>query len=97
SKDGTRVPMFITARKGVKLDSTNPTLLYSYGGFNISMTPGFGVARLVWLDKGGIYAQPSIRGGSEYGEEWHKAGTKERKQNVFDDFIGAAEYLIKQG
>jgi prolyl oligopeptidase len=97
SKDGTRVPMFVTARKGIKLDGNNPTLLYSYGGFNISMTPAFSVGNAVWLERGGVYAQPSIRGGSEYGEDWHKAGTKERKQNVFDDFIGAAEYLIKEG
>jgi prolyl oligopeptidase len=96
SKDGTRVPMFITHKKGLKLDGSNPTLLYSYGGFNVPMTPGFSVSNLVWLEMGGIYAQPSIRGGSEYGEEWWKAGTKLQKQNVFDDFIGAAEYLVKE-
>ncbi len=96
SKDGTKIPMFITYKKGLKLDGTNPTLLYSYGGFSISMTPGFSVQNLVWLEMGGIYAQPSIRGGGEYGEEWHLAGTKLHKQNVFDDFIGAAEYLIKE-
>ena len=96
SKDGTRVPMFITHKKGLKLDGTNPTLLYSYGGFNNPMTPGFSVSNLVWLEMGGIYAQPSIRGGSEYGEAWWKAGTKLQKQNVFDDFIGAAEYLVKE-
>ena len=97
SKDGkTRVPMFITHKKGLKLDGNNPTLLYSYGGFNIPMTPGFSVSNLVWMEMGGIYAQPSIRGGSEYGEEWWKAGTKLQKQNVFDDFIAAAEYLIRE-
>lgn len=96
SKDGTKVPMFITHKKGLRLDGSNPTLLYSYGGFNVPMTPGFSVSNLVWLEMGGIYAQPSIRGGSEYGETWWKAGTKLQKQNVFDDFIGAAEYLIKE-
>ncbi|MCC5921698.1 MAG: prolyl oligopeptidase family serine peptidase [Cyclobacteriaceae bacterium] len=97
SKDGTKVPMFITHKKGLKMDGSNPTFLYSYGGFNISMTPGFSVARLVWLENGGIYAQPSIRGGGEYGEAWHKGGMKENKQNVFDDFIAAGEYLINEG
>jgi prolyl oligopeptidase len=96
SKDGTKVPMFVSHKKGLKMDGTNPTLLYSYGGFNISMTPGFSVSNLVWMEMGGIYAQPSIRGGSEYGETWHEQGTKLKKQNVFDDFIGAAEYLIKE-
>ncbi len=96
SKDGTKVPMFITHKKGLKLDGTNPTLLYSYGGFNVPMTPGFSVSNLVWLEMGGVFAQPSIRGGSEYGEAWWKAGTKLQKQNVFDDFIGAAEYLVKE-
>jgi prolyl oligopeptidase len=96
SKDGTKVPMFITHKKGLKLDGNNPTLLYSYGGFNVPMTPGFSVSNLVWLEMGGIYAQPSIRGGSEYGEEWWKAGTKLQKQNVFDDFIAAGEYLVKE-
>jgi prolyl oligopeptidase len=95
SKDGTRVPMFITHKKGLKLDGNNPTYLYAYGGFNISMTPGFSVGNLVWMEMGGVYAQPNLRGGGEYGEEWHKAGTKLRKQNVFDDFIAAAEWLIK--
>ena len=97
SKDGTRVPMFITYKKGLKLNGKNPTYLYSYGGFNIPMTPFFSTNLLVFMEKGGIYAQPSIRGGSEYGEQWHLAGTKMQKQNVFDDFIAAAEYLIREG
>ena len=95
SKDGTKVPMFITYKKGIKLDGTNPTLLYGYGGFSISLTPSFSIARLGWLEMGGIYAMPNLRGGGEYGEEWHKQGTKLQKQNVFDDFIGAAEWLIE--
>jgi prolyl oligopeptidase len=94
SKDGTRVPMFLTYKKGLKLDGQNPTLLYAYGGFDISLTPSFSVPNLVWLEMGGIYAQPNLRGGGEYGEEWHLAGTKAHKQNVFDDFIAAAEWLI---
>jgi prolyl oligopeptidase len=94
SKDGTRVPMFITAKKGLKLDGQNPVLLYAYGGFNISMTPAFSVGNAVWLEMGGVYAQPNLRGGGEYGEEWHQAGTLLRKQNVFDDFIAAAGWLI---
>jgi prolyl oligopeptidase len=94
SKDGTRVPMFLTYKKGLKLDGQNPTLLYGYGGFDISLTPSFSVPTVVWLEMGGIYAQPNLRGGGEYGEEWHLAGTKGRKQNVFDDFIAAAEWLI---
>lgn len=89
--------MFIVHKKGLKLDGSNPTFLYSYGGFDISMRPGFSAARLAWLEQGGIYAQPSIRGGGEYGQAWHEGGMKTQKQNVFDDFIGAAEYLIKEG
>ena len=95
SKDGTKVPMFITHKKGIKLDGTNPTLLYGYGGFSISLSPSFSIARIGWLEMGGIYAMPNLRGGGEYGEDWHKQGTKLRKQNVFDDFIGAAEWLIE--
>ena len=94
SKDGTKVPMFITYKKGLKLDGNNPTYLYGYGGFNVSMTPGFSVANMVWMEMGGVYAQPSLRGGGEYGEDWHQAGMKLKKQNVFDDFIAAAEWLI---
>jgi len=94
SKDGTRVPMFITSKKGLKLDGRNPTYLYGYGGFDISLTPNFSVANLVWLEMGGVYAVANLRGGGEYGEEWHQAGMKLKKQNVFDDFIAAAEWLI---
>ena len=94
SKDGTRVPMFLTYKKGLKLDGTNRVLLYAYGGFDISLTPNFSVPNLVWLEMGGVYAQPNLRGGGEYGEEWHLAGTKLQKQNVFDDFIAAGEWLI---
>jgi prolyl oligopeptidase len=94
SKDGTRVPMFITHKKGLKLNGQNPTYLYGYGGFNVSLTPAFSIANLVWMEMGGVYAQPNLRGGGEYGEEWHLAGTKSKKQNVFDDFIAAAEWLI---
>jgi prolyl oligopeptidase len=94
SKDGTRVPMFLTYKKGITLDGQNPTLLYAYGGFDISMTPAFSVPNVVWLEMGGVYAQPNLRGGGEYGEQWHLAGTKLKKQNVFDDFIAAAEWLI---
>jgi prolyl oligopeptidase len=97
SKDGTRIPMFITHRRGLKLDGTNPTYLYGYGGFAISLTPSFSVANLVWMEMGGVFAMPNLRGGNEYGEDWHQAGTKLRKQNVFDDFIGAAEFLIASG
>ena len=94
SKDGTRIPMFITYKRGLALDGSNPTLLYGYGGFSISLTPAFSVSNLVWMEMGGIYAVPNLRGGGEYGEEWHQAGTKLNKQNVFDDFIAAAEWLI---
>ena len=97
SKDGTRVPMFITHKKGLKLDGRNPVYLYGYGGFNIALGPGFSVTRIPFLEQGGIYAQVNLRGGSEYGEAWHLAGTKMQKQNVFDDFIAAAEYLISEG
>lgn len=94
SKDGTRVPMFLTYKKGLKKDGKNPTLLYGYGGFNITLNPGFSVMRIPFLERGGIYVMANLRGGNEYGEEWHLAGTKLQKQNVFDDFIAAAEYLI---
>lgn len=97
SKDGTRIPMFLTYKKGLKRDGKNPVYLYGYGGFNISLPPSFSATRIPFLENGGIYAQVNLRGGSEYGEEWHLAGTKMQKQNVFDDFIGAAEWLIKEG
>lgn len=97
SQDGTKVPMFITHKKGLELNGKNPTYLYAYGGFKVSLTPSFSTSRILWLENGGIYAQPNLRGGGEYGEEWHIAGTKMQKQNVFDDFIAAGEYLISEG
>ncbi len=96
-KDGVKIPMFIVHKKDLEPDGNNPAMLYSYGGFNISVTPGFRVTILPWLEQGGVYAQPCIRGGGEYGERWHKAGMKLNKQTVFDDFIAAAEYLISEG
>jgi prolyl oligopeptidase len=97
SKDGTRVPVFVTARRGVTLDGRNPTLMYAYGGFNVAMTPAFSPTTAAWLEMGGIYAVPNLRGGSEYGRAWHEAGMRERKQNVFDDFVAAAEFLVREG
>jgi prolyl oligopeptidase len=97
SKDGTRVPMFVTHRDDVVLDGTNPTLLTGYGGFNLSMTPGFSSLAAVWLEHGGVFAEASLRGGGEFGEAWHRDGMLDRKQHVFDDFIGAAEHLIAEG
>ncbi|MCH2489839.1 MAG: prolyl oligopeptidase family serine peptidase [Flavobacteriales bacterium] len=95
SKDGTKIPMIITHKKGLELDGNNPTILYGYGGFNISLTPNFSITNAVWMEQGGVYAVPNLRGGGEYGKDWHNAGIKMKKQNVFDDFIAAAEYLIE--
>ena len=97
SKDGTRIPMFVTHKRDLKLDGRNPTILHGYGGFNVSLTPDFSVPELAWLEKGGVYAMPNLRGGGEYGSEWHRAGRNPNKQNVFDDFIAAAEWLIANG
>src|SRR4029077_7033716 len=96
SKDGTSIPMFLSHRQGFRPDGTTPTLLYGYGGFNISLTPVFSVSRLQWMEMGGVFALANLRGGGEYGDAWHRAGTKLQKQNVFDDFIAAAEYLVKE-
>ena len=96
SKDGTKVPMIITHKKGLELNGKNPTILYGYGGFNVSLTPSFNTANAIWMEQGGVYAVPNLRGGGEYGKEWHDAGIKLKKQNVFDDFIAAAEYLIEE-
>ena len=95
SKDGTKVPMIITHKKGIKMDGNNPTILYGYGGFNVSQTPRFSITNAAWMEMGGIYAVANIRGGGEYGKEWHDAGIQTKKQNVFDDFIAAGEYLIE--
>jgi prolyl oligopeptidase len=97
SKDGTRIPMFVTHRRGLKLDGSNPTYLYGYGGFGVSLTPNFSPAHVVWMERGGVYAVANLRGGGEYGEEWHQAGSKLKKQNVFDDFLVASEWLIANG
>ena len=96
SKDGTKIPMLITHKKGIALDGKNPTILYGYGGFNVSLTPSFSISNAIWMEQGGVYATPNLRGGGEFGKKWHDAGTQFKKQNVFDDFIAAAEYLIKE-
>jgi prolyl oligopeptidase len=96
SKDGTKIPMLITHKKGIALDGKNPTILYGYGGFNVSLTPSFSISNAIWMEQGGIYAVPNLRGGGEFGKKWHDAGTQFKKQNVFDDFIAAAEYLIAE-
>src|SRR5690606_19215583 len=96
SKDGTRVPLFLVHKKGLPMNGNNPTILYGYGGFNISISPGFTTALIPWLEMGGVYAVANLRGGSEYGEKWHEAGMLQNKQNVFDDFIAAAEHLIRK-
>ncbi|MFK7831235.1 MAG: prolyl oligopeptidase family serine peptidase, partial [Congregibacter sp.] len=95
--DGTRIPMFLVHKAGITLDGSHPTYLYGYGGFNISITPAFSAANLAWVEQGGIFAQAVLRGGGEYGEEWHQAGMLEKKQNVFDDFIACARYLVRNG
>ena len=97
SKDGTKIPMFLTHKKGLVLNGENPVLLYGYGGFNVSLTPSFSPAMRMWIEEGGVYAVANLRGGGEFGEEWYKAGTLERKQNVFDDFAAAGEWLIAEG
>ena len=96
SKDGTSIPMFLTHRKGLKLTADHPVLLYGYGGFNVSLTPAFSPSMRMWVESGGVYAVANLRGGGEFGDDWYNAGTLERKQNVFDDFIAAAEWLIQQ-
>ena len=96
SEDGTKVPMIITHKKGIEYDGKNPTILYGYGGFNISLRPSFSITNAIWMEQGGVYAVPNLRGGGEYGKNWHNAGIQQKKQNVFDDFIAAAEYLITE-
>ena len=96
SKDGTEIPYYLVSKKGLKIYGNNPVLLYGYGGFNISLTPSFSILNAFWMDQGGVYAVPNLRGGGEFGKEWHLAGTKMNKKNVFNDFISAAEYLFKE-